>query len=154
MGRKWTTALSWGWPGRKYLVGVALDDGVAFAGDIFECRAIDDVDEAAAVPDQAGVLSHATLLGALTGCAKQQWTSQLARGAPTQCFGSYEGHLRRAVGLAICHCGKYPLRAKLDTESGLPSQVLGAKRNIETHLLPIVNLIWIRGVNHLLTLSC
>src|SRR5262245_15097382 len=59
MGRKWATALSYGRPGRKYPVGVVLDDGVAFAGDIFERRAIDDVDEAAPVTDQAGGLEKA-----------------------------------------------------------------------------------------------
>src|SRR5215472_6352676 len=43
----------------KHLIGVVSDDRVAFTRDVFERRAIDDVDEAAAVPDQAGALQEA-----------------------------------------------------------------------------------------------
>src|SRR5262249_5728639 len=49
-----------GWPGRKYLVGVVLDDGVAFAGNVFERRAVEDLDVTAAVADQAGALQEAS----------------------------------------------------------------------------------------------
>jgi hypothetical protein len=37
-----------------------LDDGVAFAGDVFERRAVDDVDEPPAVADQAGAVQEAS----------------------------------------------------------------------------------------------
>src|SRR5262245_40819301 len=47
-------------PGRKYLVGVVLDDGVAFAGNVFERRAVEDLDVTAAVADQAGALQEAS----------------------------------------------------------------------------------------------
>jgi len=45
--------------GRKHFIEIVADHGVAFTGDLFERRAIDDVDEAAAVTDQAGALQQA-----------------------------------------------------------------------------------------------
>src|SRR5262249_56233537 len=44
----------------KYPVGVVLDDGVAFAGNVFEHRAVEDLDVTAAVADQAGALQEAS----------------------------------------------------------------------------------------------
>src|SRR5215472_1355268 len=41
---------------RKDLIGVLPDDGVAFAGDVPDRRAIEDLDVAAAVADQARAL--------------------------------------------------------------------------------------------------
>ena len=41
--------------------------------------------------------------------------------------GAQELGLGSPLMLRVCQCGKYPLRAELDTESGLPSQALGAK---------------------------
>ena len=44
---------------RKDLIGVLPDDGVAFAGDVLDRRAIEDLDMAAAVADQARALQQA-----------------------------------------------------------------------------------------------
>src|SRR5215471_51678 len=44
---------------RKDLIGVLPDDGVAFAGDVLDRRAIEDLDVAAAVADQARALQQA-----------------------------------------------------------------------------------------------
>src|SRR5262245_42558081 len=45
---------------RKDLVGVLPDDGVAFARNIFERRAIEDVDQTATVTDEARALQQAS----------------------------------------------------------------------------------------------
>src|SRR6516162_3197867 len=47
------------WGGGKHFIEIVPDDGVAFAGDLFECQAIDDVDETAAITDETGALQQA-----------------------------------------------------------------------------------------------
>ena len=44
--------------GWKHLNEVMADHGVAFTSDLFEPRAIDDVDETAAITDEAGALQQ------------------------------------------------------------------------------------------------
>src|SRR5262249_18587193 len=44
---------------RKHSIEVVADGGVAFTGDLFERRAIEDVDETAAVADEARALQQA-----------------------------------------------------------------------------------------------
>src|SRR5215831_17765106 len=52
-------SLSHGSRRRKYLIEVVPHHGVAFAGNVLERRAIEDVDETAAVADEAGALQEA-----------------------------------------------------------------------------------------------
>src|SRR5262249_61674520 len=44
----------------KYPVGVVLERGDAFAGNVLEHRAVEDLDVTAAVADQAGALQEAS----------------------------------------------------------------------------------------------
>jgi len=53
------SALSQRWAGRKYFVGILSHYGVALAADVFERRAIQDLDVTAPVADQAGALQEA-----------------------------------------------------------------------------------------------
>src|SRR5262249_56705316 len=51
---------AWGGAGLwKHFIEVVADDAVAFAGDLFERRAIDDMNETTAVADETGALQQA-----------------------------------------------------------------------------------------------